>query len=98
MLAERLGERARERAMAVTGLPAHAVRVHAVAEFPRTASGKPDTAALVRHAAPLEAVRVEASVDEPVHAPNRSGRSSPSCWGGPTPVSRTRSPDSAATR
>ena len=66
VLAERLVERTRERAMAVTGLPAHAVRVHAVAEFPRTASGKPDTAALVRHAAALEAVREEASVDEPV--------------------------------
>lgn len=58
---ERLVDRARERAMEITGLPAHAVRVHAVAEFPRTASGKPDTAALVRYAAELEAVQAGAS-------------------------------------
>lgn len=59
--AERLVDRARERAMEITGLPAHVVRVHAVAEFPRTASGKPDTAALVRYAAELEAAQAGAS-------------------------------------
>ncbi len=59
--AERFIDRARERAMAITGLPAHAVRVHAVAEFPRTASGKPDTAALVRYAAELEAAQAGVS-------------------------------------
>ena len=64
--AERLVDRARERAMAVTGLPAHAMRVHAVAEFPLTSSGKPDTVALVRHAALLETPRAEASADRRV--------------------------------
>ena len=59
--AERLVDRARERAMAITGLPAHAVRVYAVAEFPRTASGKPDTAALVRYATQLEAAQADVS-------------------------------------
>lgn len=49
--AERLLARARERAAALTGLPAHAVAGYAVAEFPRTSSGKPDTAALLRFAA-----------------------------------------------
>ena len=34
-------------------LPPHAVQVHAVAAFPRTSTGKPDTAALVRYAAGL---------------------------------------------
>lgn len=58
---ERLVERARERAMRITGLPAHVMRVHAVAEFPRTASGKPDTTALVRYAAELEAAHAGAS-------------------------------------
>ncbi|MFF2270938.1 AMP-binding protein [Agromyces sp. NPDC058136] len=49
--AERLVARARERAAALTGLPVLAVAGYAVAEFPRTSSGKPDTAALVRFAA-----------------------------------------------
>jgi AMP-binding enzyme/Phosphopantetheine attachment site len=59
--ADRLVDRTRERAMAITGLPAHAVRVYAIAEFPRTASGKPDTAALVRYAAQLEAAQADVS-------------------------------------
>ncbi|MDQ0895342.1 AMP-binding protein [Agromyces ramosus] len=37
-----------------TGLPAHVVRVHPIAEFPRTSSGKPDQAALARHVELLE--------------------------------------------
>lgn len=37
-----------------TGLPAHVVRVHPIAEFPRTSSGKSDQAALARHAELLE--------------------------------------------
>ncbi|TFC34242.1 AMP-dependent synthetase [Cryobacterium sp. TMT2-14] len=36
------------------GLPDHSVRVHLVAEFPLTSSGKPDTASLLREAALLE--------------------------------------------
>lgn len=59
--AARLVDRARERAMEITGLPAHVMRVHVVAEFPRTASGKPDTAALVRYAAELEATQAGVS-------------------------------------
>ncbi|MFF2494969.1 AMP-binding protein [Agromyces sp. NPDC058064] len=48
---ERAVARARERAAVLTGLPPHVVAGYAVAEFPRTSSGKPDTAALVRFAA-----------------------------------------------
>ncbi|GAA1790623.1 AMP-binding protein [Agromyces lapidis] len=54
--AERLVAAARERVAALTGLPPHAVVGYAVAEFPRTASGKPDTAALLRFAADHERV------------------------------------------
>ena len=53
--AERLVGAVRERTAAHTGLPVHAIRVHAIDEFPRTSSGKPDTAALVRYAAALDA-------------------------------------------
>lgn len=55
--AERLVADAASCAASVVGVPAHAVEGFAVAEFPRTASGKPDTAALVRHA--LDADRTE---------------------------------------
>lgn len=48
---ERTARRARERAAALVGVPSHAIGAYAVAEFPRTASGKPDNAALVRFAA-----------------------------------------------
>lgn len=44
----------RARAAAVLGIPAHVIRVHHVAEFPLTAAGKPDYAALVRFAAALD--------------------------------------------
>lgn len=47
---ERTARRARERAAALVGVPAHAIGAYAVAEFPRTSSGKPDSAALVRFA------------------------------------------------
>jgi acyl-CoA synthetase (AMP-forming)/AMP-acid ligase II len=47
---ERAARRAQERASALTGVPAHVIGSYAVAEFPRTSSGKPDTAALVRFA------------------------------------------------
>lgn len=55
VLAERLVDTVHRRAGALTGLPAHVIDVHAVAEFPRTSSGKPDRAALLRHAALLDA-------------------------------------------
>ncbi|WP_082542996.1 AMP-binding protein [Microbacterium sp. Root53] len=45
---DRAAARARDRAAALTGVPAHAIAAHVVAEFPRTANGKPDNAALVR--------------------------------------------------
>lgn len=48
---DRTARRAHERAAALIGIPARAIGAYAVAEFPRTSSGKPDTAALVRFAA-----------------------------------------------
>jgi acyl-CoA synthetase (AMP-forming)/AMP-acid ligase II len=47
---DRTARRAQERAAALLGLPEHAIGTYAVQEFPRTSSGKPDTAALVRFA------------------------------------------------
>jgi acyl-CoA synthetase (AMP-forming)/AMP-acid ligase II len=47
---ERLVTDAASTAAAVLDIPPHAVEGFAVAEFPRTASGKPDTAALIRFA------------------------------------------------
>lgn len=54
VLVDRFVEPVRRRAAELTGLPSHVIGVHAVAEFPRTSSGKPDTAALLRYAALLE--------------------------------------------
>ncbi|MGW4929850.1 AMP-binding protein [Agromyces sp. NPDC004153] len=48
--AERQLEAARTRAAALLGIPGHAVRAYPIAEFPCTSTGKPDFAALVRHA------------------------------------------------
>ncbi|WP_341998155.1 AMP-binding protein [Microbacterium sp. LWH7-1.2] len=48
---ERAAARARERAAALTGVPARVIGAYAVSEFPRTSSGKRDYAALVRFAA-----------------------------------------------
>ncbi|MBO0981518.1 AMP-binding protein [Microbacterium sp. SD291] len=47
---ERTAQRARERAATLLGIPAHVIGAYAVSEFPRTSSGKPDNAALVRFA------------------------------------------------
>ncbi|WP_411720250.1 AMP-binding protein [Mycetocola sp.] len=47
---DRTARRARERAAALVGVPMHAIGAYAVEQFPRTSSGKPDTAALVRFA------------------------------------------------
>jgi len=44
----------RARAGEVLSLPPHAVQVHVVAAFPRTSTGKPDSAVLVRYAADLD--------------------------------------------
>ena len=54
VLADRFVHRVHARASSLFGIPMHAIRVHAVAEFPRTSTGKPDNAALVRHAELLE--------------------------------------------
>ncbi|MFH8249067.1 AMP-binding protein [Microbacterium sp. B2969] len=48
--AERDAARARERAAALTGVPARVIGSYGVAEFPRTSNGKRDYAALVRFA------------------------------------------------
>ncbi|RXZ50577.1 AMP-dependent synthetase [Agromyces fucosus] len=58
--AEREVAAARDRAAALLGIPVHAVRVHPIAEFPCTSSGKPDFRALVRYAA---------QIDEPLASP-----------------------------
>ncbi|GAA1800666.1 AMP-binding protein [Agromyces neolithicus] len=50
VLADRYVHRVHARAGSLFGLPLHSIRVHAIAEFPRTSNGKPDNAALVRHA------------------------------------------------
>ena len=47
---ERAAARARERAAALTGVPARMIGAYAVTEFPRTSNGKRDYAALVRFA------------------------------------------------
>ncbi|MFE5672377.1 AMP-binding protein [Agromyces sp. NPDC056523] len=52
---ERFVAAAREAVQRHTGLPTHAFDVHALAEFPRTANGKPDHAALRAHASLLRA-------------------------------------------
>ncbi len=50
---ERFADAASDAVRRHTGLPAHAFDVHALAEFPRTPNGKPDHAALRRHASML---------------------------------------------
>jgi acyl-CoA synthetase (AMP-forming)/AMP-acid ligase II len=52
---ERFAAAARRAVQRHAGLPPHAFDVHAVAEFPRTANGKPDHAALRAHASLLQA-------------------------------------------
>jgi len=54
VLSDREGRNAAGIIAASVGLPPHSVRVHPIAEFPRTPNGKSDTAALVRHADLLE--------------------------------------------
>ncbi|KJL41887.1 AMP-binding protein [Microbacterium trichothecenolyticum] len=49
---ERAACRARERAAALTGVPARVIGAYAVTEFPRTSNGKRDYSALVRFAGP----------------------------------------------
>lgn len=47
---ERQASRAAARAAALVGIPRHTIGAYAVAEFPRTSSGKIDSQALVQHA------------------------------------------------
>ena len=61
--AERQLETARTRAAALLGIPVHAVRAYPIAEFPCTATGKPDFAALVRHADLLDGRDDETGTD-----------------------------------
>ncbi|MFB7893809.1 AMP-binding protein [Microbacterium sp. NPDC056044] len=64
---DRAAARARERAAALTGMPARVIGAYAVTEFPRTSSGKRDYAALVRFAAVHDrtATATEAAPAEP---------------------------------
>lgn len=64
VLADRFVHRVHARATSLFGLPMHAIRVHAIVEFPRTSSGKPDNAALVRHAELLEHAASAALADD----------------------------------
>lgn len=58
---DRLAAAARDSVQRHTGLPPHAFDVHAIAEFPRTANGKPDHAALRAHASLLRATSTDAT-------------------------------------
>lgn len=58
---ERFAAAARQAVQRHAGLPTHAFDVHALAEFPRTANGKPDHAALRAHASLLQATDGAAS-------------------------------------
>ncbi|WP_438855392.1 AMP-binding protein [Agromyces sp. M3QZ16-3] len=62
---DRFVDAARDAVIRHTGLPAHAFDVHALAEFPRTANGKPDHAALRAHAALLRATDAPAAPPSP---------------------------------
>ncbi|MFC9917565.1 AMP-binding protein [Agromyces binzhouensis] len=64
---DRFIETARAEVERATQLPAHAFDVHALAEFPRTANGKPDHAALRAHAALLRAT--DAAAPEALDVP-----------------------------
>ncbi len=98
--AERHAAAVRARAAALLGIPPHAVRVYAVADFPFTSSGKPDIPALVRHAELVDARAVECHRNAPM-APSVPWRSE-ICWrsssGAPMPRSMTASQVWAATR
>lgn len=59
---ERFAAAARQAVQRHAGLPTHAFDVHALAEFPRTANGKSDHAALRAHASLLQATDRAASL------------------------------------
>ncbi|MCY7403352.1 MAG: non-ribosomal peptide synthetase, partial [Cryobacterium sp.] len=73
---DRTAQRARERAAALVGVPMHAIGAYAVQQFPRTSSGKPDTAALVRFAGLQDRAAAAPSV-VPGAAANRGAAVSP---------------------
>ncbi|WP_353813232.1 AMP-binding protein [Agromyces sp. SYSU T00266] len=64
---DRFVDAARDAVARHTGLPVHAFDVHALADFPRTANGKPDHAALRAHATLLRST--DAPVASPADAP-----------------------------
>ncbi|WP_166548370.1 AMP-binding protein [Agromyces luteolus] len=66
---DRFVDAARDAVARHTGLPVHAFDVHALAEFPRTANGKPDHAALRAHATLLRATDAPAAPSSPADAP-----------------------------
>ncbi|HEU4806820.1 MAG TPA: AMP-binding protein [Homoserinimonas sp.] len=70
--AERQLAVARARAAALVGIPQHAIRVYPVAEFPRTSTGKPDFAALVRYARQFEGTNDAADGGSPHPAQQRN--------------------------
>lgn len=70
---ERTARIAAQRAAELLGIPPHAIRYSAVAEFPRTSSGKPDRAALVRFAE-LQDAAPEASASTAALSPEESVR------------------------
>ena len=61
--AARFVDRARTRAAALLGIPAHAIRVYPISEFPHTVTGKPDFAALVRYAEMIDAQKASVGVN-----------------------------------
>ncbi|TFC57514.1 AMP-dependent synthetase [Cryobacterium sp. TMB1-7] len=68
---DRAAQRAHERAAALVGIPMRVIGAYAIAQFPRTSSGKPDTAALVRFAALQD--RVESTSDSVCHVSKAHG-------------------------
>ncbi|MBW9121037.1 AMP-binding protein [Microbacterium trichothecenolyticum] len=65
---DRAAAGARERAAALTGVPARVIGAYAVTEFPRTSNGKRDYAALVRFAAVHDRTAAAATAAPPVPA------------------------------
>ncbi|WP_430645909.1 AMP-binding protein [Agromyces sp. GXS1127] len=82
---DRFAGHARDAVARHTGLPAHAFDVHALAEFPRTANGKPDHAALRAHAALLRATDAAAPRPQTAVA-DASSSTAPPLADGSTPA------------
>ena len=70
---DRSARRGHERAAVLAGLPLRVIGAYAVTEFPRTSSGKPDTAALVRFAAHQDRTSTPDSARPGPDAPSAAG-------------------------